>query len=303
MSSSDAFQIPNILANHVTCQKFCGLFEECLATLAESFPECQSTKNELERYRTEVKNKEPAEVNMIQSWHRDMSTGSGEISSMRQSSGSNNPSEEDGLRSDDSSEEILRSLYDRSDQHDDAAWDVFPLFRGLSIRPKVQDLGSDATLVLWEYLDGMNRHSRIYNAIPSQMLEKIQSTALSYMNKIQSGEMKFDMENLNWDDVKNVGQNLMDTINPQDMAEFTGNITGLAQSLKINNIQDVFKLVGEVPGVSEVMNNNGHLVGLLEQLLQNDSTQEIIQNVDRMMGGGNTNNNNNSSSGGKTGGK
>ena len=282
MSSSDAFQIPNILANHVTCQKFCGLFEECLATLAESFPECQSTKNELERYRTEVKNNEPAEVNMIQSWHRDMSTGS--------SSGSNNSSEAI-LRSDDSSEAILRSLYDRSDQHDDAAWDVFPLFRGLSIRPKVQDLGSDATLVLWEYLDGMNRHSRIYNAIPSQMLEKIQSTALSYMNKIQRGEMKFDMENLNWDDVKNVGQNLMDTINPQDMAEFTGNITGLAQSLKINNIQDVFKLVGEVPGVSEVMNNNGHLVGLLEQLLQNDSTQEIIQNVDRMMSGGDNNNN------------
>ena len=97
--------------------------------------------------------------------------------------------------------------------------------------------------------------------------------------------MKLDLENLNWDEVKNVGQSLMESVNPQDLEEFTGNITGLAQSLKINNLQDVFKLVGEVPGVSEAMANNSHLVGLIEQVLQNDSTRELMQNVDKMMNG------------------
>lgn len=259
MSTPESFQIPNILANHVTCQKFCGLFEECLSTLMDSFPECKSTQEELIQYRAKVKGNESAEVDMIKNWHKDMAT-----------------------------------LYERADQHDDTMWDVLPLFNKLSVPQKIQDLGTDGSKVMWEYIDGMNRYSRIYNAIPSQMLEKIQSTAMTYMNKIQSGEMKIDMENLNWNDVKNVGQSLMETINPQDMEEFTGNITGLAQSLQIKNIQDVFKLVGEVPGVSEAINNNGHLVGLLGQLLQSDSTREIIQNVDKMMG----NNDNNSSGGG-----
>lgn len=259
MSTPESFQIPNILANHATCQKFCGLFEECLGTLMDSFPECKATQKGLDSYRSDVKGKESAEVNMIKTWHKDMAT-----------------------------------LYDRADKHDDTLWDVLPLFKELSIRQKVQDIGTDASQVLWEYIDGMNRHSRIYNAIPSQMLERIQSTAMSYMGKIQSGEMKFDMENLNWDDVKNVGQSLMETINPQDMEEFTGNITGLAQSLKINNIQDVFKLVGDVPGVSEAINNNAHFLGLLEQLLQNDSAREIIQNVDKMMSGGNNSSDNSS---------
>jgi hypothetical protein len=239
------------------------LFEECLSTLVDSFPECKPTHEELIQYRANVKGNESAEVNMIKNWHKDMAT-----------------------------------LYERADHHEDTLWEVLPFFNKLSIHQKIQDLGTDGSKVMWEYIDGMNRYSRIYNAIPSQMLEKIQSTAMTYMNKIQSGEMKIDMENLNWNDVKNVGQSLMETINPQDMEEFTGNITGLAQSLQINNIQDVFKLVGEVPGVSEAINNNGHLVGLLGQLLQSDSTREIIQNVDKMMG----NNDNNSSGGGGGGG-
>jgi len=48
----------------------------------------------------------------------------------------------------------------------------------------------------------------------------------------------------------------MNSINPNDLEEFSGNITGLAQSLKINGIQDIFKFVGDLPGMGEIVNNN-----------------------------------------------
>jgi hypothetical protein len=254
MSSDSApMQFPNILANHVTCQKFCGLYEECLSTLADSFPECKVTPAELERYRTQVKGKEPDEIAMIKTWHQGMIP-----------------------------------LYERADRQDDAIWDSLPLLGTLNISQKIKADGfsKEDAKVLWEYVEEMNHHSRIYNAIPQNMLNKIQTAAVECIGKVQRGEMKLDLENLNWDEVKNVGQSLMESVNPQDLEEFTGNITGLAQSLKINNLQDVFKLVGEVPGVSEAMANNSHLVGLLEQVLQNDSTRELMQNVDKMMNGG-----------------
>jgi hypothetical protein len=257
-SSEQPFHLPNILANHSTCQKFCGLYEECLTALSDSFPECKLTQDALHHYKTDIQNHEEAEVALIKDWHKRM-----------------------------------MSLYERADRHDDTVWEVLPLLSDVQIMSKIQDkeFPRDSVQVLWEYVDGMNRHSRIYNAIPTHMLEKIQSTAMDYMGKVQRGEMKLDIENLNWDEVKNMGQSLMDSVDPTDLEEFTGNINGLAQSLKINNLQDVFKLVGEVPGVSEVINNNSHFVGLLEQLFQNDSTHQMMANMDKMMGGGNNGNN------------
>jgi hypothetical protein len=250
-SETPDFKIPNFLANYATCQKFCGLYEECLGTLSESFPECKVTKDALHDYHTTIKGQQDKECDLIKQWHRDMSL-----------------------------------FYTRVDGHDDTLWEVMPLFSQINVADKVKDSGfpPESVQILWEYVEGMARHSRIYNAIPSDMLEKIQSTAMSYVEKVQSGEMKFDIENFNWDNIKNMGQSLMGSINPKDMEEFTGNMSGLASSLKVTNLQDVFKLIGDIPGVGNVMNEQSHLTGLLENLLQNPGTQDLLSNVDKLIG-------------------
>lgn len=233
------FKLPNFLANQATCQKFWGLYEECLVTLHETFPECLQTKETLEGYRSRLKSHESQQVTQLQQWHRDMT-----------------------------------SLYTRADQHDPTLWKDLPLFQSLDLDAKLRDSGLDpnSVSILWEYVDGMTRHARIYNAIPSPMLDKIQSTAMDYVQKVQSGEMKLDLENLNWDVIKNMGQTLMSNIEQKDLHEFTQNLTGLASNLKINNIQDVFKLMGDIPGLGEVMNNNQNMSGLLEQLIQSQGS-------------------------------
>lgn len=258
--SLSEFKLPNFLANEPTRKKFCGLYEECLDTLADTFPECQEIKNELETYRKEVKNNEAKEDAFIKEWHNGM-----------------------------------LQLYDLADKELPQFWSKpIPFFSRINIHDKVEDPGfknqKESMEILWEYINGMNRHSRIYCAIPIHMLDRIQTTAMDYVGKVQRGEMKFDLENLNWDEIKDMGQNLMSSINPSDLEEFTGNITGLAQSLQINGIQDIFKFVGDLPGMGDIVNNNQHFTGLLDQIFQNEATQQLIQSVDKLFPSGNNGN-------------
>jgi len=253
------FKLPNFLANEPTRKKFCGLYEECLDTLADTFPECQEIQSELKSFRDEVKNNETEEDGFIKEWHSGM-----------------------------------LKLYDLADQQASQFWSQnIPFFARINIQSKVADPGfqsnKESLEILWEYISGMNRHSRIYNAIPTHMLDRIQTTAMDYVGKVQRGEMKFDLENLNWDEIKDMGQNLMNSINPGDLEEFSGNITGLAQSLKINGIQDIFKFVGDLPGMGDIVNNNQHFTGLLDQIFQNEATQQLMQSVDKMFPSGNNN--------------
>ena len=246
------FKVPNFLANRATCQKFCGLYEECLSTLSESFPECTRTRAELQRYTEHVKGHESEEEKLIQQWHKDMV-----------------PS------------------YERTDRHDDAVWTSLPLFRDIDMEPKLRDpgFGPESVQVLWEYVDGLSRHARIYNAIPDKMLNHIQATAMTYASKVKSGEIKFDLDNLNWDEVKTMGQSLVESVDPKDIEEFTQNLAGLATNLKISSMQDIFKLVGELPGLGEaVSTSNAPLAGLLEQVMSNPQVGELLQSGDTLLG-------------------
>jgi hypothetical protein len=244
--------LPNILANHETCKKFCALYEECLDALRESFPECKLIPAALERYRTTIKSNETEESNLIKTWHKDMT-----------------------------------QLYERSDLHDNASWELLPLFKDLDILTKLKQDGSldeETASVLWEYVDSMSRHARIYNAIPETMMNSIQKSALSLMEKVQNNEIKMDVNNLDWNEMKNVGESLMQNLNPDDIQEFTNNISGLAKNLNINNLNDVFKLVQDLPGVGDIVGNNQNMMEMLGNVMNQESTQELMKNINDMMG-------------------
>lgn len=252
MSATQMPLLPNILANHETCKKFCGLYEECLDALHDSFPECKKVYAALELYRSTVKSNELEETNLIKSWHNDMIP-----------------------------------LYERSDSHDNGAWESMPFFKNLDILTKLTQDGSldeETANVLWEYVDSMARHARIYNAIPDTMMNTIQKSAMNIMEKVQNNEIKFDINNLDFDELKNIGQSIMGELDQNDIQQFTTNITGLAKNLNINSLQDVFKLVGEVPGVGDVLGNE-NVMETIGNVMSQDGTQQMMKNIEKMMNG------------------
>jgi hypothetical protein len=278
--------LPNFLANESTRKKFCALYDECLETLSGAFPECDDVKTELVRFRTDVQTNETKQDEFIRSWHDVMNKS---VALPSQSSQTQQPSQ-----TEENPPEVKTSpkLYELADKQNNQFWhETLPWFVAINMSQKVKDIGftEDHINILWEYIQGMNKHSRIYNAISKSMLDKIQSVAMDCVGKFQRGEMKFDLENLNFDEIKNLGQSLMQSFNPEELQDFTGNLTGLAHSLKINNVGDVFKFVGDLPGMSNVMGDHSQFTGLLDQIFQSEATQNLMQNVDKMFNNGNGN--------------
>jgi hypothetical protein len=213
--SSDIF--PNLLANSETTQKFCAIYEDGLSTLADSFPECNLTKNALQTYLTTIKISEKLQTDLIQHWHQEM-----------------------------------LPLYAEADKHDNTNfWNVVPLFRDINIASKVSDpeFGSESVNVLWEFIDLMNRQSRIYNAIPANVYSKIQTKSLEYKSKIESGELKLDMNNINIPQLLQIGQDFLSSFDHRDMHEVTSNISGLAQSFGVRDMSDAMKMFKDMPGL------------------------------------------------------
>jgi hypothetical protein len=110
---------------------------------------------------------------------------------------------------------------------------------------------------------------------------------MNIMEKVQRNEIKMDVNNLDWEEMKNIGQTIMGEFDPNDIQNFTNNITGLAKNLNINNLQDVFKLVGDLPGLSDVLGNE-NVMQTIGNVMEQDSTQELMKNIDKMMNSGNS---------------
>ena len=176
-------------------------------------------------------------------------------------------------------------LYDLADHHHPQFWkEPLPWFTAINLSEKINDpeFTAEHIEVLWDYIHEMNTRSRIYNAISTTMLNKIQSAAMDCAGKFQRGEIKLDLNNLNFEEFKNLGQSLLQSINPEDLTEFTDNLTGLAKSLNINNIDDMFKLMGNLPDMSNMGSGDGQFPGFLSQMFQGNVTQNILKNFEQM---------------------
>jgi hypothetical protein len=247
--------IQNILANAETRDKFCGLLEECLLSLTDVFPECQNTRKLLEKYQDLIKSSDLLKDQLIKKWHRS-----------------------------------LQPHYALADAHDNALWDEdLPYFQEIHIRNKWYDpdFTEESKDYMWEYMTGLNKHSRIYNAIPEHMLDQIQNAATGLADRVRNGEMKFDLESLNWQEVEKLGKDVMSGLNEGDVEEFVSNITGLAQGMNLNSIQDIPRVLNDIPGMSNLFGGDGaHNFGdLLNQIFQSDSAQGMMGHLGQMMGG------------------
>jgi hypothetical protein len=256
--------IQNILANAETRDKFCGLLEECLLSLTDVFPECQNTRKLLQKYQDLVKSSDLLKDQLIKKWHR-----------------------------------AVQPHYALADAHDNALWEEdLPYFQEIHIHNKWYDpdFTEESKDYMWEYMNGLNKHSRIYNAIPEHMLDQIQNAATGLADRVRNGEMKFDLESLNWQEVEKLGKDVMSGLNEGDVEEFVSNITGLAQGMNLNSIQDIPRVLNDIPGMSNLFGGDGtHNFGdLLNQIFQSDSAQGVLGHLGQMMGGaqGNTEDNN-----------
>lgn len=237
--------IENILANADTRDKFCDLFEECLDAMAGVFPECKKTEYLLNHYRDKVKNNTKERETLIKKWHR-----------------------------------AIYPFYEIADNQDEDLWEKPLYYLGeIDIPSKWKDPGftDEHKDVLWMYIKGLNKHSRFYNAIPNNMLGQIYSAATDLYGKYQTGEMKVDIDNLNLGEVKNIGQSLMDKIDQNDLHEFVNNLTGLAQSMDIQGIHDIPRVLSEVgmPG----MQNHEQFTEILNQIFNSGPAQGMAEEV------------------------
>ena len=188
-------------------------------------------------------------------------------------------------------------MYDLSDAHSGEFWaNHVPFLSDVDISNVISspNFYPESMDVLWEYVNGMNKHARIYNAIPENMFNKIRSTATEYIDKMTRGEMKFSLEDLNLEELKNAGQALTNSFAREDLDQFMSNISGVARGFNINNLQDVMKMVTDIPGMGDMMrtlNNGGgdggggpNIGGLINQLFQNGGQdgQELLKDIDKM---------------------
>jgi hypothetical protein len=86
-----------------------------------------------------------------------------------------------------------------------------------------ESIDDDCRDCIWEYVLEMNRYSQLYEGlfrkIPTNTLNKIQSTAVGLANKIQNGEMTLADLDLN-----QLGKDVVDGLDQAEIEQFTSNI-------------------------------------------------------------------------------
>ena len=82
-----------------------------------------------------------------------------------------------------------------------------------------QDLHQETKDNVWEYINAMNKYAglySLYSKVPVGMMSNIQNMATDITTKLESGTM--DLSNLN---IMDLGQTVMQSMNPEDMQQFT----------------------------------------------------------------------------------
>ena len=105
-----------------------------------------------------------------------------------------------------------------------------------------QDLHQETKDNVWEYINAMNKYAglySLYSKVPMGMMSNIQNMATDIATKLESGTM--DLSNLN---IADLGQTVMQSMNPEDMQQFTQNMASNMGSL--GNMQSLLgSLVGQ----------------------------------------------------------
>lgn len=225
--------------------KFCDVMGECLDALSGVFPECGRTSFLLGYFVKEVKPSDQKKEALIKEWHKTMIP-----------------------------------LYSLVEKKDEKFWQYeFPYFHELNMIKKWNDDGftDNHKEVMWEYIAGLNKHSRLYNIVPSGFFKGMSDAASNMMKQFQSGEMKIDFDSFDVNQVKTIGEKFLNQMNKGDIDEFKNNIEGLASSMNFNGIQDVPRVLKEVgiPGFE----SDSDFTGFMQNIFNSDYVKNMAGNM------------------------
>jgi hypothetical protein len=103
------------------------------------------------------------------------------------------------------------------------------------------DLHPETKENVWEYINNMNRYSNLHNlysTVPTGMMGTIENMANGIAHKMSSGEM--NMNDLN---LQQLGQNVMQSMDHQDLDAFAQNMAG-----NMGDVQSMYTMLGSMLG-------------------------------------------------------
>lgn len=114
--------------------------------------------------------------------------------------------------------------------------ETIKFLREIDIKSKYQEL-TDPTIYnkeqvevnlknIWEYVDEMNKFSRLYNQIPRKLGSEIEKLALNLTEELTSGKKSF--KDINW---MSISKSLMGKADSSDINDFIKNLSGIYQAI------------------------------------------------------------------------
>lgn len=121
--------------------------------------------------------------------------------------------------------------------------------------PKIWgDFGEQSRAVFWEYIKRLNKHSRRYNLIPSNLFNRITQATQDIMNQVNNGETR--PESWTFDQYLQYGRSLISGIEANDIKELSSNVQSMFSNIDINEIF-------QNSGLDQIFANNSPLRNII----------------------------------------
>jgi hypothetical protein len=104
-----------------------------------------------------------------------------------------------------------------------------PYIQKINIEEKWQEVDEETREVIWQYLNELQKYSQmylLYKAVPSNMMQKIQTMAMGMAEQMKTGEM-----NANDLNIEALSQRVTQEINESDIQDFAANMMGNMDSV------------------------------------------------------------------------
>ena len=251
-NQSSTSMASNLLENSERREKCCRLIEEFMQSLGEVFPECKEIERQLSEFRNNVLTSPRLQNMLIKQWHQ-----------------------------------VMRPLYALADAHDQTFWartTDLPYFGKIGLQAKFNDpqLDQESHETMWEFMDRINRLTRIYNAVPVNMLKQLETAATSMIQRVQNGG---NPANWDYNEIRDMGRDVMQRINQEEVTEFFDNIKGLVRGVNLENATpaNIPQMVAQMPLLSEFMGDTSEVSNILNQVFAGDGLNNVMQNIQQLM--------------------
>lgn len=178
-------------------QGFINLAESLLESIADVFPECDSTSAVLRIFRALLKDNADLEDKFVWRCHKLFKEYS------------------DGIQSHDP--ETLFAILEQLEH-----------LRNINLRDKWEDpdFTDDSKANLWQYVSALKTYADLYTAVPKNVMSKIETVAGTLGEQLAKGEL--DLKNM---DIGALGQNLLSDLSPEELSVFESKLPEIYSSL------------------------------------------------------------------------